>query len=393
MRSQSRHSRAFLLSALTFLCGCQEMRQGEYGVVYSNLPRALGGGVKEKVVEPGEREVIFPWESLYRVDTTRKAVAWGGGSEGILNEQDVQKLSDYVETRTLDGNEVDLAITVLYRVDPSALGHIIQRVGIDPDSIRRLVAAVSRADIRTHMNTLHTKDFFTPERLQAALAAVKKAIESRLGPEGILIDDVIYNDHRFERRLADGVDRSYQEQIDRTQATNQETEQEEKKVATVVELKRREFNEAQAKVNRVLEQAKGYLRQATLQGDAYLASKKNEAEQIKAVGLAEVEGLTKQIEALSGPGGTALLRYAIARELLANNARFLLVNSAQVGKGGIDLSRIDVNDLMRQADLFAISPELNAPLTSPGGETAAASEKKAQQKTETSRIPLEKVIP
>ena len=336
------------------LVGCQEMKQGEYGIVYTDMPWFMGGGVQKKLVEPGEREVIFPWETLYRFDTTLKSISWDQGT------QEEAQGANYVETRTRDGNEVDLSLTVLYHVDPKALRHVVQRVGTSDEKIKALVATVSRASIRNFMNELHTNDYFAPARRQAAVDRVKEALRRRLSPEGIEVVDVIYNDHRFERRRADGsIDRIYQEQIDRTQATNQNTERERKRVAVVEKDKERDFNEQQAKVNRTREEAEGYKRQAIMAGDAYLSSKRNEAEQILATGLAEVEGLKKQIEALSGPGGAALLRLAIVRELLKSNPQFLLVNTGAGGGGNLDLSKVDLNDLIRQTDLFGVAPELH----------------------------------
>jgi hypothetical protein len=320
---------------LSVLSGCQKMEAGEYGVVFSALPPWLGGGVKESVIEPGEVQITMPWHTVYRVKSSDRSISWGAKGE-----------ENYVETRALDGNEVGLAITIQYAVDRKMAPLVVQRIGTEPDAVDRLVAAVARADIRTHMNILRTRDFFSPEKRQAAVSQVKVALQRRLEPEGVIIRDVIYNDHRFERRLESGViDRSYQDQIERTQAINQEIEQEEKKVATVVEQKKKEANEAQARVNRVVEQVEGHKRQATIRGDAYLEAQKNQAEQVRALGMAEVEGLKKQVEALKGPGGRAILRLEIVKRLLSSDPRFVLLNSKS---SGVQVERMDSNELIRQ---------------------------------------------
>ena len=54
--------------------GLQTMDAGEFGVVFSALPRwsVLGpytGGVRSAVIQPGETEWILPWEELIVVDT------------------------------------------------------------------------------------------------------------------------------------------------------------------------------------------------------------------------------------------------------------------------------------------------------------------------------------
>lgn len=341
-----------LLSTTACEMGFQTMESSQHAVVFNALPRFLGGGLRERLVEPGEMEFIWPWQQLYRFDTGVQSIAWGdaGRVENKATE-------DLVESRALDGNEVGLAITIQYRIDPKKLQHIVQRVAEDNSNVHRLVAAVARADIRTHMNTLNTSDFFRPKKRQAAVEDVKTALNHRLSPEGIIIDAVIYNDHRFERRLADGTyDRAYQEQIDKTQAVNQQTEQEVKKIATVVAQKKQEFNEEQARVNRLIEAAEGYKRQATLKGDAYLESKKNEAEQVRVVGMSHAEGLKQQIEAMSGAGGEAILRLALYEALMKATPQFVLVDDKQ-GGNGLDISRVDANELIKQIGGFAVSKE------------------------------------
>ena len=332
--------------------GFQEMGAAEYGIVFSKLPpMGVGsyrlGGLREGLLNPLEMEFVFPWEKLYRVDTSIQSITWGAVGEG-----DDKTIEDYVETRSLDGNEVGLAMTVQYHIDPKMVLHVVQNVSPDNSSIRRLIAAVARADIRTHMNVLKTQDFFNPRAREEGVQRVKKALSLRLNPEGIIIDDVIYRDHRFERRLASNeIDRSYQELIDQTQAINQKTEQEKKRIGVVVAQKKREFNEEKARMNRLIEEAEGEKRQASLRGDAYLQEKTNVAERITAVGLAEVEALRKQIEALSGPGGESLLRLSIAKALSSTKPRFVLLQS-EGGAGGLEVRRVDTNDLIRDLGLI-----------------------------------------
>jgi len=351
----------FLPFLFLFLTGCQKMEAGEYGVVFVALPTWLGGGVSNKVIEPGEVKLIFPWSNVYRIKSTDRSISWGAVGEGSN-----KSVEDYVETRALDGNEVGLAITLQYAIDKEKAPLVIQKIGIEPEAVDRLVHAVAQADIRTHMNILRTRDFFSPKERQDAVNQVKVALQNRLQPDGIIVRDVIYNDHRFERHLEnDVVDDSYQQQIDRTQQTAQETEQEEKKIATVVEQKRREFNEAQARVNRQFEQIEGYMTQAEFRGNSYLESKKNEAEQIKTIGLAAVEGLEKQVEALKGPGGRALLKMEIVKSLLLSDPKFISLGAKS--QGGLQVERVDTNELINQFGVAA-ALEPKKPTEKPSGQ-------------------------
>ena len=71
----------------------------------------------------------------------------------------------------------------------------------------------------------------------------------------------------------------------------------------------------------------------------------------KLASLARALGTTPS-ELLSGPGGEALLRLEIAKALAARRPKFVLMNSAG-GKSGVDLNRVDTNELIRQAGIFA----------------------------------------
>lgn len=345
-----------LLLSLTVLglsacdSGFQKLEAGEYGVKFVKLPPMLGGGVQDKVISPGLANFIFPWEELYRIDTTIQTISWGSKGRGSNS-----LIEDSVQTRTIDGNEVLLGITVQYRLNPEMVTHIIQYVagekGKIESRIHDLVAAVARSDIRTHMNTLSTREFFSQADRQSAIDTVRESMNARLNPEGIIIESVIYNDHRFERIKPDGVDDSYQQKIDQTQATNQETEQEKKRIGVVVEQKKIEYNELLAQVNRVVAEAKGKKEQATLRGDSYFKSKELEAQRIKTVGLQEIEGLKKRIDALIGPGGEAILKAEIADELSKSKPNFVLINEGSSGNN-VGVQKLDTNDLLKQLGLI-----------------------------------------
>ncbi len=324
--------------------GYQTLEPGEYGVEFVKLPTFLGGGVKSTVLVPGPAVLVMPWEELYKIDTTVQTISWGEHKD----MQSGKKFDDAVQTRTVDGNEVLLSLTVHYHIDPTKVAHIIQYVSGDKTKMKQriheLVSAVARADIRTHLNTLSTRDFFRQEKRQEGLDRTKVAMNARLNAEGIIIDAVNYKGHRFERVKKDSIDDSYQQKIDQTQATNQETEQEKKRIASVIEQKKIEFNEALAKVNRANEEARGRKDQATLRGNSYLKAKTLEADRIKAVGAENLEGLRKRTEALSGPGGEAILKMEIAEQLIKANPKFVVINDSS----GLSVQKLDTNDLLKQ---------------------------------------------
>lgn len=335
-----------------FLSACDaflpQLGPTEYGVVFRRLPPALFGGVADGIVKPGERVVLWPWDSLYRFDTAVQYLTWGAGS----SHSDSHALPlDLVYTRSLDGNEVALSVTIQYRVvaDPVKLKKLLLEFAQDNDEVNALVVTFGRADVRTYMNELKTSQFFDPDARYRAVEKTKASLNDQLNPYGIEVISVILNEYRFERLLPDGsVDRSYQQKINETQKLREETEGERRKINTVRARKEEEFNQTQAQVNRVIAEGHGYLNQAKLRADGYLESKQNEAQGILAQGKAEVEGLTQQVQALSGPGGLNILKLELAKQLLKNDPRFVVLGDG----GGLDVKRTDTNDLLAQARVF-----------------------------------------
>ena len=144
--------------ALLFICasfsacdfGWTQLGATEYGVKFRKLPPFMGGGLADKVVPPGELVLLFPWDSVYKIDTSVKDISWGSKSSSHRG--------GFVYTRALDGNEVALAVTVRYKVktDKKSLLNMVNNVAVNNKQVENLVIAVARADMRTFMNELRT---------------------------------------------------------------------------------------------------------------------------------------------------------------------------------------------------------------------------------------------
>ena len=347
--------------------GCQQMGPTEYGLRFRRLPPFLGGGVSKTTIAPAQIAILWPWDSIYRFDTSVRDVSWGSG------KSDSTDAGSFVHTRALDGNEVALAVTVRYRISTEAdkLVKLLEEVGISDDEIRDLVVSVGRAEIRTKMNALRTAEFLDEKSRYEAVDSVKSAMVSRLGPYGIEVQRVSLDGYKFERILRDGaVDSSYQEKLTEIQKLREDTEREKLRIDTIRAKKQQEFNETQAVVNRRVAEAEGYKKQAGLRGEAYYEARANESKAITAQGKAEVEGLIEQINALSGPGAEAILKLELAKSLIKSNPKFVVLGSSS-GGNGIDVKRLDTNELLSQLGAF----EALAPKTPPGekaGERVAA---------------------
>jgi hypothetical protein len=324
----------------------------EYGVRFRKLPRLLGGGVggADSVASPLETVVVMPWEEIYRFDTSPKYLTWGrglgdgGGATQLVQNEDVH-------TRVLDGNEAALKIKVWYHIQPNpeALVKLVQEVATNEEEIKHLVISVVRSEIRTNLNRLRTSEFRDVTKLNATIDDTLNATQARLGPIGVEVDGLNLLEYRFVRLLSDGSeDTSYQDRLREIQEKEQDIQGERSRIETVRAKKQKEYSEAESKFNSRVSEAKGFKEQSAYQGDAYHAARSNEAKAILAEGMAEVEGLQKQIAALSGKGGQAMLRLEVAKQLAKGNPRFVAINPSQGGGANVDLSKTDMNQLLQQ---------------------------------------------
>lgn len=330
--------------------GIKVLGSTELGVKFSKLPPQIGGLPSESsIVNRGEAVIVWPWENLYTFDTKKKIIEWGEVGEG-----DDTAVDDYVQTRALDGNEVSLAVRVEYRISnkPKGVLKLIQEVATNEDQVREIVESVARADIRTAMNELRTNEFFDNDKKFSGQEKIKKRMRNRLNQYGIIIESVNLEEHRFERVALDGtIDRSYQEMINQVQTLDEKRKREESRIETVRAQKIRELNDVKSLMNRKVEQAKGFLRQAKMRGDNYYKVKENEAKRITETGNAEIEGLTAVIKAYQGKGGKEILKLELVKQLIKNDPKFVVMSSS--GKSdGISVNKIDTNDLIKQAGLF-----------------------------------------
>lgn len=340
--------------AAVVLSGCdtglQHMGATEYGVKFRKLPPILGGGVAgaSSVGSPLETIVVFPWESVYRFDTSPQYLSWGRGmGDGGIPGQLVQ--AEDVHTRARDGNEAALKLTVRYRISPhpESLVRLVQEVATSNDDVRRLVVSVIRSEIRTHMNKLRTAEYRDDKKRNETVDDALTAARDKLSPWGIEVEAINLKQYRFVRLLQDGSeDTSYQDRLRDIQEKEQDIEGERTRIETVRAKKRTEYSQAESIFNARVAEANGYKAQSAYLGDSYYAAKANEAKAITAEGNAEVEGLRQQIAALAGRGGRAMIRLEVAKQLAKGEPKFVTINPGH--GGGVELSKTDMNQLIQQ---------------------------------------------
>jgi len=331
---------AVLAALIPFATSCQmsTMDATEQGHQLSKLPWGMGG-MKEDVIPPGTTDFYPLWVDTYALDTGVFSISWAGRGAG-----DNPGVNDAVNTRAIDGNEVFLDLTIQYHVDPSMTETTLTKIGYRGDDVRQLVVNWGRSVARTGLGMLLTNEYYNNERRYEAIAFTKAQLNRDLNPFGIVIDNVIFDDHHFTE--------DYQGLIDSAKQAEQEAQEQENLVATTEAFWKQQFQEAQGVSNKTIALAEGEATQIMRDADAYYAAKSSEAKAIETAGLNRVKGIQSEIEALQAEGSVDLVRLAFGKSLLESNATFITLPS---GGGNGQVQWMDLNQLMSSVGLMSVA--------------------------------------
>jgi len=324
----------FLVAGIFVFSGCTRIESRKVGVRFWKLPTYLGGGLSDRMFRAGELAIDYPVVSeLYSIDVGLRDLEFSVGNQAAL------------KTRALDGNELILEVTVTFQLsqEKEKLIRLIQEIGKTPEEIESIVRSIARADIRTYMNELRTSEFIDSTSSYGALEQVRKKLQERLGPYGFDFKQLKLDRYRF--------DDEYENLLKKIQQLEEDVKRERERRLVIEREIERDKERAIGIKNAVLREAAGYRERRIQDGENYLKEKSNQAQALRAAADAEATALKKQIEAFAGPGGSALVRLELAKRLLENNPRFVVLGGSD-GGDDINVKRLDANQLLEQAKIF-----------------------------------------
>jgi SPFH domain/Band 7 family protein len=113
------------------------------------------------------------------------------------------KKKDDLIVQTREGLKVGLSVAVRYRIDPSKLAYIHSNL---PQSLEEeMIAPVVASAFRDLAPEYLVRELFSTKREQVR-AAVNAHIAAKLGPEGILVKDLMVRDVRLSEEYAKGLE-------------------------------------------------------------------------------------------------------------------------------------------------------------------------------------------
>ena len=234
--------------------------------------------------------------------------------------------------------------------EPDSAPHLVQKVARSTKDVEeRLVGPAARALVRDALNVLRSEDFYTADKRFAAAESARKLLEEALKSEGIIVEQVILQEHRFNPE--------YERVIREKKLAEQTAEKLRSEAQAALEEAKRNLESAKGTVSQKLAAAAGQLAQARLAADAELVRATNEATAILKEAEARSQGIAKENEALAGAGGRTMVKLRIAEALMGKQIVFM-----PSGRGGTTLQTLDMNQILSQ---YAVSKS-NAAASSSG---------------------------
>lgn len=349
--------------ALVLTAGClpHSTSSTEVGVRTRKFSFLGRKGVEQKVYAPGSTYFFAPFINDWHVFDTRlnnlemSAAMMQGDRPG----------RDDLVFKTVDGNDIGLDVIISYRIDPSKAPMILQEVASDDRMLKdNILRTVARSKPRDIFGGLNTEQFYIAEERTRKSEEAVKVLNEILSPYGVIVERVSTKDYRFNPE--------YQKAIEEKKVAEQKAQKLKSETKAATEEYRKLLEEARGEIAKAKAEADGEYSRAVIEADAYYAQQLNIAKAIEAEGRAEAEGMMRMNEALSQPGGAAMVKLDIAKALLGKRIALLPIG----GGGGFDIRQTDINSLLQlygvQGLAASKTPAPSAPAPAPAPVAAPA---------------------
>ncbi len=302
-------------------CACHSTGANEVGVLTRKVAPFGKLGVQDEMYASGGTYFFAPFTT-----------DWNTFESKLQNLRLVKDDNDDVEFKTVDGNDISVDITVAWRIDPSKGAYLLMKVGESTEDLEaRLVRPGVRAYVRDALNKLKSEEFYEADRRFKAAEEGRVLLSGALGPEGIIVEQVILGEHRFNPE--------YEAVIREKKLAEQNAEKLKSEALAAAEASKRNLEAAKGQVAQQIAGVAGLLAQAKLTADSSLVQSQNEAEAILIEARANAQAIEKRNEALAGAGGRTMVKLKIAEALAGK--RIVMLPSK-----GANIQTLDINQLV-----------------------------------------------
>jgi regulator of protease activity HflC (stomatin/prohibitin superfamily) len=241
---------------------------------------------------------------------------------------------DDVQFKTHDGNDIEVDVTVAWRIDTAKTPWILEHVGGSTAEVKEnLVRPACRSIVRDVLNTMTSEEFYVSDKSFRKAEEAREKLERVLTPEGVIVERVILGEHHFHPE--------YEKVIHDKKLAEQTAERMVSEGHAAQQEALRNLETAKGQVSQKIATAKGALDQVKLHADADYFRAQREAEAILAEKKAKAKGVEKTNQAMSGAGGRTLVKLAVADALKGKQIVFL-----PGGAKGSALQTLNINELL-----------------------------------------------
>lgn len=302
-------------------CACHSTGANEVGVLTRKIAPFGKVGVQDETYASGGTYFFAPFTT-----------DWNTFESKLQNLRLVKDSDDDVEFKTVDGNDISVDIIVAWRIDPAKAHHLLMKVGESTGDVEvRLVRPGVRAYVRDALNKLKSEEFYEADRRFKAAEEGRVLLSEALSPEGIIVEQVILGEHRFNPE--------YEAVIKEKKLAEQNAEKLKSEALAAAEASKRNLEAAKGQVAQQIAQVAGTLAQAKLTADSSLVQSQNESEAILIEARATAQAIQKRNEALAGAGGRTMVKLKIAQAMVGK--RIVVLPSK-----GANIQTLDINQLV-----------------------------------------------
>ena len=302
-------------------CSCHSTGANEVGVLTRKFAPFGKLGVQDETYASGGTYFF-----------TAFTTDWNTFESKLQNLRLVKEDGDDVEFKTVDGNDISVDIIVAWRIDPAKASYLLMKVGESTEDLEaRLVRPGVRAYVRDALNKLKSEEFYEADRRFKAAEEGRVLLAAALTPEGIIVEQVILGEHRFNPE--------YEAVIREKKLAEQNAEKLKSEALAAAEASKRNLEAAKGQVAQQIAGVAGLLAQAKLTADSSLVQSQNEAEAILIEARANAQAIEKRNEALAGAGGRTMVKLKIADALIGKRIVMLPAK-------GANIQTLDINQLV-----------------------------------------------
>jgi len=345
---------ALLVAASASGCAFHATNSTEVGVLTRKITlfNLLGKpGIQQQVLDPGAT-YIYPlfftdWH-VYDVALQNLAMVRDPNKGDRAGEDDIS-------FKTIDGNDIRVDVTVAWQIDPKRAPYLLEKVGPNTEEVKeKLIRPACRSVVRDVLNSLQSEEFYVSDKRFAKASEARERLAEILGPEGIIVSQVILGEHHFHPE--------YEKVILEKKLAEQDAERLRSEAKAAAEQSKRNLETAKGTVSQQVAAAQGDLDTVKIQADSALFQAQQRAEALKTEKKAHAIAVQKQNEALVGSGGRTMVELRIAEALQGKQIVFI-----PAGKGGVGLQTLNLNQLI---GAYAAGSQVEEP-----AKSAAAPEK------------------